>query len=51
MLHTSFRTRARIRHLVSQGRGYVTSTDSLGLRDEISARDKDPRTLGQHNPS
>ena len=30
LLHTSFRTRARIGHLVSQGRGYVTSADSLG---------------------
>ena len=28
--HTSFRTRARIGHLVSQDRGYVTSADSLG---------------------
>ena len=31
LLHTSFRTRARIGHLVSQDRGYVTSTDSLGM--------------------
>ena len=31
LLHTSFRTRARIRHLVSQDRGYVTSSDSLGM--------------------
>ena len=31
LLHTSFRTRARIGHLVSQGRGYVTSADSLGM--------------------
>ena len=31
MLHTSIRTRARIGHLVSQGKGYVTSTDSLGM--------------------
>ena len=31
LLHTSFRTRARIGHLVSQGREYVTSADSLGM--------------------
>ena len=31
LLHTSFRTRARIGHLVSQSRGYVTSADSLGM--------------------
>ena len=29
LLHTSFKTRARIGHLVSQDRGYVTSADSL----------------------
>ena len=28
---TSFRTWARIRHLVSQDRGYVTSADCLGM--------------------
>ena len=31
LLHTSFRTRAKIGHLVIQGRGYVTSADSLGM--------------------
>ena len=31
LLHTSFRTRARIGHVVSQNRGYVTSVDSLGM--------------------
>ena len=31
LLHTSFRTKARIGHLVSHGRGYVTSADSLGM--------------------
>ena len=31
LLHTSFRTRARIGHLVSQGKGYVTFADSLGM--------------------
>ena len=31
LLHMSFRTRARIGHLVSQGRGYVTCADSLGM--------------------
>ena len=28
MLHTSFRTRARIGHLVSQHKGHVTSADA-----------------------
>ena len=31
LLHTSFRARARIGHLVSQGRGYVTSANNLGM--------------------
>ena len=31
LLHTSFRTRARIGHLVSQDRGYVTSADNLSM--------------------
>ena len=31
LLHTSFRTRAGTRHLVRQGRSYVTSADSLGM--------------------
>ena len=31
LFHTSFRTRARIGHLVSRDRGYVTSADSLGM--------------------
>ena len=31
LLHTSFRTRVKIGHLVSQGRGYVTFSDSLGM--------------------
>ena len=31
LLHTSFRTKARIGHLVSQDRGYVSFVDSLGM--------------------
>ena len=31
LLHMSLRTRAKIGHLVSQDRGYVTSVDSLGM--------------------
>ena len=31
LLHTSYKTRARIGHLVSQGRGYVASTDIMDM--------------------
>ena len=31
LFHTSFRTRARIGHLASQDRGYVTPADNLGM--------------------
>ena len=31
LLHTSFRTRVRIGHLVSQGRRYIIYVDSLGI--------------------